>query len=72
MIKVYGKEGCSNCEKLKKELFEKNINFEYIEDMSKAIELGGKAGIKSLPVVDIEGNIFDYNKTVEYIRSDKI
>ena len=33
MIKVYGKENCSKCTSLKGILTDRNIEFEYIEDM---------------------------------------
>ena len=33
MIKVYGKENCSKCTSLKGILTDRNIEFEYIEDV---------------------------------------
>ena len=33
MIKIFGKEGCSKCESLKKTLDNKGIKYEYIQDL---------------------------------------
>jgi len=39
MIKVYGKENCPNCDKIKLELERIGIEFEYIKDDKLATEI---------------------------------
>ena len=68
MIKVYGRQNCPNCDKIKKMLEEKNIKFDYIEDMDTAIKLGRENKIMSLPICVVENNVLDFNKTKDYIN----
>jgi len=42
MIKVYGKENCSKCTSLKGILTDRNIEFEYIEDMKTLMIVASK------------------------------
>ena len=52
MIKVYGKENCSKCLSLKNILTDRNIEFEYIEDMKSLMIVASKARIMSAPVIE--------------------
>lgn len=67
-IKVYGRQACPNCDKIKKMLEEKNIKFDYIEDMETAITLGRENKIMSLPICVVDGSVLDFNKTKDYIN----
>lgn len=64
MIKVYGKEGCPQCEILYKKLKDKNVEFEYIQDIDKAIE----KGIRAFPTMELEGEMLNYLKSIQYIN----
>ena len=52
MIKVYGKENCSKCTSLKGILTDRNIEFEYIEDVKTLMIVASKARIMSAPVIE--------------------
>ena len=58
MIKVYGKENCSKCLSLKNILIDRNIEFEYIEDMKILMIVASKARIMSAPVIEYNDNIY--------------
>lgn len=68
-IKIYGKKDCINCEEIVKKFTDKNIQFEYIIDMEKAIEIGGLNKIRSLPIVIIDEVVYDFNKAKTYLES---
>lgn len=58
MLKVYGKENCSQCEELKGILQNKGIQFEYILDMRQLRIVASKAKIMSAPVVEKDGKFY--------------
>ena len=68
-IRVYSKDNCPNCVKIKDILNNKGIQFEEIRDIDKAIIVGSANGIRSLPILDIEGKILDFSKAKEYLES---
>lgn len=65
MIKIYGKENCSKCETLKNILTDKNINFEYSDDIKTLMVIASKARIMSAPVIDYNGTIYSIEKFLE-------
>ena len=67
MIKVYGKENCSKCLSLKGILTDKNIEFEYIEDLKTLMMVARKARIMSAPVVEYNDNVYTMEKFLEVI-----
>ena len=67
MIKVYGKENCSKCLSLKEILTDKNIEFEYIEDLKTLMMVASKARIMSAPVVEYNDNVYTMEKFLEVI-----
>ena len=69
MFKVYSKENCINCDKIKKILNEKGIEFEEIKDIEKAIEIGSANGIRSMPIVEMDNIVYDFNKIKQYLES---
>ena len=69
MVKVYSKENCINCDKIKKILNEKGIKFEEIKDIEKAIEIGSANGIRSMPIVEMDNIVYDFNKIKQYLES---
>lgn len=71
-IVVYGRENCPLCEKIKILLVEKNISFEYKEDMITAIKLAKDNAINTLPVVVIDNEVYDFNTTKNKIEKGEI
>lgn len=58
MIKVYGKENCSKCIFLKGILIDRNIEFEYIEDMKIFMIVVSKVRIMSVLVIEYNDNVY--------------
>lgn len=67
MIKVYGKEGCSKCENLKGILNNKEVEYEYIQDLKTLMMVASKARIMSAPVVEKDGNFYTMEKFLEVL-----
>ena len=67
MIKVYGKENCSKCVSLKGILENKNLEFEYIEDMKTLMIVASKARIMSAPVVEYNDNVYSMEAFLQVI-----
>ncbi len=67
MIKVYGKEGCSKCEALKRILDDKKIQYEYIQDLKTLMTVASKARIMSAPVVEQDGKFYTMESFTEVI-----
>lgn len=67
MIKIYGKANCGNCLSLKSILKDKNISFEYIEDLKTLMMVASKARIMSAPVVEFKGEFYTMQKFLEVI-----
>lgn len=60
MIKVYSVPNCPWCEKVKKYLNSKKVDYEYInikDDLEAREELIELTNQTSVPVIDIDGNI---------------
>ena len=71
-IIVYGRENCTLCEKLKVLLVEKNISFDYKEDMATAIKLAKDNAISTLPVIVISNEVYDFNTIKNKIEKGEI
>lgn len=67
MIRVYGKENCGKCNSLKNILIEKNVDFEYIEDLKALMIVASKARIMSAPVVEYNNNVYTMEAFLEVI-----
>ncbi|MGL4688010.1 MAG: glutaredoxin family protein [Fusobacteriaceae bacterium] len=67
MIKIYGKENCSQCEELKIILTNKNKKFEYIEDLKTLRILASKAKIMSAPLIEYNSNTYSMKDFLEVL-----
>ncbi len=64
MINLYT-TGCPKCKILEMKLNQKHIKFNEISDMGKLKE----KNILSVPVMEIDGNIFDFATSVKLVNS---
>ena len=71
-IVIYGRENCPLCEKIKVLLVEKNISFDYKEDMATAIKLAKDNAISTLPVIVISNEVYDFNTIKNKIEKGEI
>ncbi len=67
MIKVYGKADCSKCKNLKNILDEKQVDYEYIEDLKTLMMVASKARIMSAPVVEKDGKVYTMEQFLEVL-----
>lgn len=63
-VKMYS-TGCPKCNILEKKLEQKNIKYEICEDVGEMINLG----IQTVPVLEVDGNLLQYNQAVNYINT---
>jgi glutaredoxin len=52
LIKIFGKDNCVKCEEIKVILENKNITFEYYNDLKTLMVIGSKARIMSAPIIE--------------------
>lgn len=64
MTTVYTKEGCPKCKALKLKLDMKKIEYAECQDLERLIELG----FKSLPVLEIDNQLFAFEKAIKYLN----
>lgn len=68
MIQIYGKENCSNCKILKNILDDRNIPYNYIEDIKTLMIIGSKEKIMSAPIISYNSNFYSMTKFLEVIN----
>jgi glutaredoxin 1 len=72
MIQIYGKEGCSFCQRAKLLCESYNLDFEYLnmgEDYSREQLFENFPGAKTVPQIVVNGlKIGGYNELVNYIE----
>lgn len=64
MLTLYS-TGCPKCKVLKSKLDNKKIEFTIIED----IEVMKNKGFNSLPVLDVDGTIYEFGEAVNYVNN---
>lgn len=57
-------ELCNKCIILKQKLIQKNIEFEIKSSVGQLIKLG----FKSAPILDVNGELMDFGKAVEWVN----
>lgn len=63
MIVVYS-TGCPKCGVLERKLNEKGISYEMCTDVDKMLGIG----ITSVPVLDVDGEMMDFQEAVKWIN----
>jgi len=58
-ITIYATKTCNVCKMFKSKLEAKNINFFYIDDEETTIAYGSKLGIMQVPIIEIDGEVYD-------------
>ena len=64
MITIYSKEGCPRCRVLKMKLEQKGLEYTDCKDVEKMTEMG----LKSLPVMEMDGTLYTFEKAVKLIN----
>ncbi len=64
MVTLYS-TGCPKCKVLKSKLDSKKIEYTIIED----IEVMKNKGFNSLPVLEVDGTIYEFREAVNYVNN---
>lgn len=64
MLKLYS-TGCPKCKVLKSKLDSKQIEYTIIED----IEVMKNKGFNSLPVLEVDGTMYEFKEAVNYVNN---
>lgn len=67
MLKIYGKSDCTKCEALKKILDDKEISYDYSDDIKTLMIVASKARIMSAPVIEKDGIFYSMEKFLEVL-----
>ena len=70
MINIYGKKGCGQCEAIKNILKEKNIEFNYNDDMKTLMTVGSKTKIMSAPIIEEDGKFYNFSDFVSHLQEN--
>lgn len=69
MIKLYS-TGCPKCGVLKKKLDDKHIDYQLISDINIVTEeLLTKRGIKTVPVLEANGEFMQFKEAIKWIET---
>lgn len=66
MVILYS-TGCPKCQVLKSKLDSKNISYELFDNKDKMID----KGFTNVPILEVDGEIMDFKKAVEWINKEK-
>ena len=65
MIKIYTQPNCPNCSILKSKLEDKEIKYENVID----IEVMRRLGIRTVPMIEIDGKLMNYYEGVKWVNA---
>ena len=57
--------GCPKCKVLEMKLKQKKVEYETIEDM----EVMKEKGFMSLPILEVDGNAYNFSEAVKFLNS---
>ncbi len=69
MIKLYT-TGCPQCVVLKNKLDEKGIEYDTITNITFITDVAKTNGLRSVPILDVDGKILDYRKAIEWVKGE--
>lgn len=58
---------CPKCKVLEKKLENKNVEFEIVDNIDKVLEIADRFGIMSAPILEVNDNVMEFNKAVEFV-----
>lgn len=69
MVKFYSSDHCPICKRVKGELDKYSIKYEEIADEDDYLPIANVNKIKSMPFAEIDGEILDTQKLVQWVNS---
>ena len=60
---------CAKCSVLERKLIQKGIKFETVSDEATVVEKGLANGIKSAPLLEVDGKIMDYMEAIKFVNA---
>lgn len=68
MITLYSTH-CPKCQVLEQKLKQKNIEYTTVSDTDVIVEYGIAHNIKSAPILEVDGEPYDFMKALEFIKN---
>ncbi len=67
MITLYSTH-CPKCQVLEQKLKQKNIEYTIEDDEIKVVDYGRNHNIKSAPLLDVDGEAYDFIRAIRFIN----
>lgn len=64
--------GCPICKVCEKKLQAAGFDFELIDDKDVVINFGNEHGIKSAPIMDVDGDVYDSKAILQWIKEQQV
>lgn len=61
---------CPKCIVLEKKLDKAKIDYNKITDQEKIIEVSNKTGLRSAPILEVDGDFMKFEKAVEWLKNE--
>lgn len=61
---IYTTQGCGKCKVLKDKLNSRNIEYDECQDVEKMQAMG----LTNLPVLEVNGELFAFDKAIKYVN----
>lgn len=62
---------CAKCKVVEMKLKQLGIDFDLVEDKDKVISVGEINGISSAPILEVDGNFYDFSNAIKYLKEVK-
>ena len=69
-MKLYSTK-CPKCLVLEAKLKLKNLDFDLVTDIDEVVKIGKEHNITAAPILEVEGNFYDFTAAINYIREVK-
>lgn len=69
MINLYT-INCPKCIVLEKKLDKAKIEYSKITDPDKIMEVSNQTGLRSAPILEVDGNFMKFEKAVEWLKNE--
>lgn len=71
MITLYSTH-CPKCQVLEQKLKQKNIEYTIEDDEIKVVDYGRNHNIKSAPLLDVDGEAYDFIRAIRFINEYQV
>ena len=69
-MKLYSTK-CPKCLVVEAKLKLKNLDFDLVTDIDEVVKIGKEHNITSAPILEVEGNFYDFTAAIKYLKEVK-